>query len=69
MRVDMPMYACHHDPKYFPNPEKFLPERFLKSNVENIPQYAFRPFGGKKEFCLRKLIFKIAIFKEVPGCA
>jgi cytochrome P450 len=57
MRVDMPLYACHHDPDYFPDPEKFLPERFLRGNVESIPQYAFRPFGGETKsisYCLFK---------------
>ena len=47
MRVDMPIWAAHHHPDNFPDPEKFMPERFLKGNKENIPTMAFRPFGGK----------------------
>ena len=49
MRVDMPIYAAHHDPDFFPEPEKFKPERFLKENAEQIKPYTYRPFGGKQE--------------------
>ncbi len=47
MRVEMPIYASHYNPEYFPNPEEFQPERFLKENSENIIPYTFRPFGGR----------------------
>ena len=47
MRVECPIYASHHNPDFFPEPEKFLPERFLKENSDSIIPYTFRAFGGK----------------------
>ena len=47
-RVDFPIYASHHDPDFFPEPEKFKPERFLKENANDIIPYTYRPFGGKE---------------------
>ena len=52
--VNFPIYAMHHNPKYFPEPEKFKPERFLKNEDEDnlAAQYAFMPFGGGPRQCI-----------------
>lgn len=46
--VDMyiPLRIIHQDPKYFPEPEKFIPERHLVS----IP--AYMPFGQGSRSCI-----------------
>lgn len=41
----IPIYALHHDEKYFPDPEKFDPERFSDENKHNINQDCYMPFG------------------------
>ena len=41
--------AIMSDPRTFPNPEKFEPERFMGKNV---PASAFLPFGGGHRRCL-----------------
>ncbi len=46
MRVEMPIYSCHRNPEFFPEPEEFRPERFLKENAEDLVPYTFRAFGG-----------------------
>nr|CAH7760908.1 unnamed protein product [Callosobruchus chinensis] len=35
------VYSVHHNPKYFPDPEKFLPERFLKDDILPYTHLAF----------------------------
>lgn len=48
----LPIYALHHDPKYFPNPDKFDPERFNDENKDNINPYAYLPFGIGPRNCI-----------------
>ena len=48
----MPTTAAHHDPEFFPEPERFKPERFLKENADNIIPYTWRPFGSGNRVCI-----------------
>ncbi|XP_043500193.1 cytochrome P450 9e2-like [Polistes fuscatus] len=48
----IPMYGFHHDPKYFPDPDKFDPERFNEENKHNINPYTFFPFGLGPRKCI-----------------
>jgi cytochrome P450 family 9 len=41
----IPIYAIHHDERYFKNPEKFDPERFSDENKANIDPDTYLPFG------------------------
>lgn len=43
--IFIPLYGLHHDPKYFPEPDKFDPERFSDENKGNIVPGSFIPFG------------------------
>ncbi|XP_055619244.1 probable cytochrome P450 9f2 [Toxorhynchites rutilus septentrionalis] len=42
----------HHDPKYFPEPEEFDPERFSEANKHNINLGAYLPFGIGPRNCI-----------------
>lgn len=41
------------DPEYFPNPEKFDPERFAVGNIaEKLNSYIFIPFSAGSRNCI-----------------
>lgn len=46
-----PIYAVHKNPKYWQNPEKFDPDRFSESNIKNIHELAYIPFGFGPRSC------------------
>ncbi|KAJ9573562.1 hypothetical protein L9F63_009047, partial [Diploptera punctata] len=48
----IPIYALHHDPNYFPDPERFDPERFNDENKPKINQSAYLPFGVGPRSCI-----------------
>ena len=41
----VPIYAIHHDPLYYENPEKFDPERFSDENKDKLANVLYAPFG------------------------
>ncbi|XP_053683472.1 probable cytochrome P450 9f2 [Sabethes cyaneus] len=47
-----PVYGIHQDPKYYPNPQKFNPERFSEANKANINLSAYLPFGIGPRNCI-----------------
>jgi cytochrome P450 len=46
-------YVTHRNPRFFPEPEKWQPDRWLDSNFEkSLPRGAYFPFGGGSRKCL-----------------
>nr|UNY86272.1 CYP6a13 [Phyllotreta striolata] len=52
MQVLIPVLAIHNDPEYYPNPEKFDPERFSKESIARRPPLTYFPFGDGPRNCL-----------------
>src|SRR5262249_39710347 len=45
-------WVVHRDARWYPEPERFDPERFSPGRVEQIPHYAWLPFGGGPHMCI-----------------
>lgn len=52
VRVHIPVYHMHHNPDYFPEPEKYKPERFLPENKNDLKPYTYFPFGEGPRICI-----------------
>jgi cytochrome P450 len=50
--VIMSQYVMHHDPRYFPDPFRFDPERWTPEARASRPQYSYFPFGGGPRRCI-----------------
>ncbi|KAJ7388425.1 hypothetical protein OS493_037705 [Desmophyllum pertusum] len=80
--INIGVHVLHHSPKYWNDPEKFDPERFLAKNDENeagYSHYAYIPFSLGPRHCigqtfaefeakvLMSRFLKSFKFKLVPG--
>lgn len=50
------LFACqwtiHRDPRWYAEPEKFIPERWTDEFERSLPRYAYFPFGGGPRLCI-----------------
>ena len=52
--ISIPIYGFHMDPKFYPEPEKFDPDRYSAENKSNLVAGTFMPFGQGPRMCLGK---------------
>ncbi|XP_046667735.1 probable cytochrome P450 6a14 [Homalodisca vitripennis] len=43
--------GLHKDPELFPEPERFIPERFSKENKGKIKPFSYMPYGEGPRYC------------------
>jgi cytochrome P450 len=50
--VILPIYAIHHHPDFWQEPEKFEPERFSPERSQQQHPFAWAPFGAGQRLCI-----------------
>lgn len=52
-------YVVHRHPKYFSQPDRFDPDRFLPEAQKSRPRFAYFPFGGGPRKCIGESFAKM----------
>ncbi|XP_050717042.1 cytochrome P450 3A41-like [Eriocheir sinensis] len=50
--LQVPIWSLHHDPRLWPDPEAFIPDRFLPENKSDIQPFSHLPFGTGPRNCI-----------------
>jgi len=45
-------YLQHHDPRWFPDPERFDPSRWIPESTASRPKFSYFPFGAGTRICI-----------------
>ncbi|KAL5235931.1 hypothetical protein ACI65C_003341 [Semiaphis heraclei] len=76
-KIIIPSYSIHNDPKYYPNPDTFDPERFSTDEKAKRRNGTYIPFGDGPRLCIGKrlaelemklVLSKILLKYEVLPC-
>ncbi|KAL4717198.1 hypothetical protein ACJJTC_017085 [Scirpophaga incertulas] len=66
VRVFIPVQALHNDPKYFPKPDEFRPERFSAEEFTNDMKNVYLPFGVGPRACIGE---RLGLMQSLAGLA
>jgi cytochrome P450 len=50
--IVMSQWIVHRDPRFFPRPEQFDPDRWTTEEMQRLPRFAYFPFGGGPRQCI-----------------
>lgn len=66
------LYGLHMDQKYWPNPDKFDPERFNEDEKAKRSKFVFLPFGEGPRMCVGRRMamieMKLALIQLLSNC-
>ncbi|XP_023022600.1 cytochrome P450 6k1 isoform X2 [Leptinotarsa decemlineata] len=65
--VFLPVYALQTDPENYPEPEKFIPERFSPDNAEHFKAFSWLPFGGGPRSCLGERFATVSVKSAIAN--
>lgn len=50
--IQIPIHCIHHSEEFYPDPNRFIPDRFLPENRDKLVPYTFLPFGAGPRNCV-----------------
>lgn len=50
--IAMAQWIVHRDPRWFSDPDRFIPERWTEPFEAALPRFAYFPFGGGPRICV-----------------
>ena len=50
--VVMSPWIIHRDPRFFEDPDQFKPDRWTAQTTQQLPRFAYFPFGGGPRLCI-----------------
>ncbi|WNM61106.1 cytochrome P450 [Candidatus Nitrospira neomarina] len=62
-------YVMHRNVRYWPNPERFDPERFTEHAIKARPKFTYFPFGGGIRVCIGEAFAKMECMLALASIA
>jgi cytochrome P450 len=50
--IVLSQWVTQRDPRWFPEPDHFIPERWNEESAAKLPRFAYFPFGGGPRVCI-----------------
>jgi cytochrome P450 len=68
-QVLLPQSVVHRDPRWYDRPDDFRPERWLEGLEDELPRFAYFPFGGGRRVCIGNYFAKMEAMLVVATMA